>query len=133
VYYNQQHVMGPYATFLGGVMAQELQLPASSDVAWQITPKILLPKNGALLKGTIAVSALAKIEGQQDHAQVQVLLTGGTYNNAVVATAFLSYVGWLAKWNTATVPNGAYTITVHMTTPNGGAGTSSPIQVQVMN
>jgi hypothetical protein len=133
VYFNKQHVMGPYAAFLGGVMAQALQLPTSGDAAWQITPKVLLPMNGAVLKGTVALSAGANIKGTPDHAVAQVLLTGGSYSNAVVANAYLFTVGWLARWNTATVPNGEYTITIHITTRNGGVGTSSPVQVQVRN
>jgi hypothetical protein len=133
VYFNQQHVMGPYAAFLGGVMAQALQLQASSDVAWQVTPELMFPKSGAVLKGWVAIGASTNIKGVPDHADVQVLLTGGGYTNTVVATAYLLSVGWLARWNSATVPNGEYTITVHVTTRNGGVGTSSPVPVQVMN
>jgi hypothetical protein len=133
VYFNQQHVMGPYATFLGGVMAQALQLPTSADVPWQVTPVLRFPKSGAVLKGEVALSASAEIKGAPEHADVQVLLTGGSYNNTVVAKAYLFTVGWLARWNTATVPNGQYTITIHVTTANGGVGTSSPVPVQVAN
>jgi hypothetical protein len=133
VYFNQQHVMGPYAVFLGGVMAQALQLPASSDVAWQITPTITFPKSGAVLKGAIAVGVHADIKGAPDHARVQLLLTGNGHTNTVVATAYLFPVGWLARWNTATVPNGEYTMTVHVSTANGGSGTSSPVPIQVEN
>jgi hypothetical protein len=133
VYFNQQHVMGPYAAFLGGVMAQALQLPASSDPAWQITPVLTYPRNGAVLKGTVALSASAKIKGLADHAHAQVLLSGDGRSDTVIATLAPTIIGWVAKWNTATVPNGDYTISIHMTTQNGGAGTGSPVPVQVMN
>jgi hypothetical protein len=134
VYFNQQHVMGPYATLLGGVMAQGLKLPTSSDAAWQITPKLMYPKSGAVLKGEVALDVNANVKGVPDHStQVQVLLSGGAYRNAVVATAYSLLAGWLARWDTATVPNGDYAITVHVTTRNGGVGTSSTVPVQVMN
>jgi hypothetical protein len=132
VYFNQQHVMGPYATFLGGVMTQALQLPTSGDRAWQINPILLHPKSGAVLKGTVALAVYANISGA-DHTEVQVLLTGNGRSDAVIATPVATLEGWLAKWNSATVPNGDYTITVHMTTRNGGVGTSSPVPVQVRN
>ena len=44
VYVDQAHVMGSYATFLGGVMAPALQLPASSDAAWHVFPEVIRPK-----------------------------------------------------------------------------------------
>ena len=132
VYFNQAHVMGTYATFLGGVMARALQLPTSSDVAWQITPKLIVPKTGAVLKGAVVVAVYADITGA-DHTEAQVLLTGDGRGTTAIADPVATPEGWLAKWNSATVPNGDYTITVHMSTSNGGVGTSSPVSVQVMN
>jgi peptidoglycan/LPS O-acetylase OafA/YrhL len=133
VYFNQQHVMGPYAVLLRGVMAQALQLPTSIDTPFQIPTTLVLPKSGAVLKGTVALDASGKVKGEPIHPDAQVLLTGGEYHNAVVANAYLFPVGWLARWNTATVPNGQYTITIHITTSNGGVGTTDPVPVQVMN
>ena len=42
--------------------------------------------------------------------QVQYEVTGGTLNHSVIGTATPTYYGWLAKWNTTTVPNGIYTL-----------------------
>jgi hypothetical protein len=101
-------------------------------VAWQITPKLIVPKTGAVLKGAVVVAVYADITGA-DHTEAQVLLTGDGRGTTVIADPVATPEGWLAKWNSATVPNGDYTITVHMSTSNGGVGTSSPVSVQVMN
>ena len=45
-------------------------------------------------------------------ASVTFEVTGGSLSDQVVATATPTYVGWLAQWNTTTVPNGTYTLQV---------------------
>jgi peptidoglycan/LPS O-acetylase OafA/YrhL len=133
VYFNQAHIMGPYAEFLRGVMGKALQLPQSSDTPWSISPELTYPRSGAVLKGTVALSVDAKMKGVPEHSDAQVLLNGEGRTNEVVATLVQSLLGWIARWNTATVPNGDYTLTIRMTTGNGGSGTSSPVPVRVMN
>ena len=39
-------------------------------------------------------------------------MTGGSLSNAVVATATSTIYGWVAGWNTTTVPNGMHTLRV---------------------
>ncbi len=105
VYFNQAHVMGSYATSLGGVMADALQLPASSDTVYKVPTGVLRPANGAVLSGTVVLFALARAA-----TQVQFTLTGRGYHDTVVATGRPSSFGWLAYWNSTSVPNGTYTL-----------------------
>ena len=105
VYLNQQHVMGPYPAFLAGVMADALQLPASSDTVYKVPTGVLRPANGAVLSGTVVLFALARAA-----TQVQFTLTGRGYHDTVVATGRPSSFGWLAYWNSTSVPNGTYTL-----------------------
>ena len=37
-------------------------------------------------------------------------MSGGTLTNQVIATATPTIYGWLAQWNTTTVPNGTYSL-----------------------
>ena len=137
VYLNQHHVMGSYATYLGGVMAQALQLPASTDAAWHITPVVIGPKPGSVLKGTVFLDAGIKSSGIGNDVKVAFVLSGNGKHGLVIAKArpstCLCLWGWLARWNSAKVPNGTYSLTVSAHTSDGGFGTSTSIQVRVMN
>jgi hypothetical protein len=51
----------------------------------------------------------------------------------VIATATPTYYGWLAQWNTTTVPNGTYTLQSVASYGGEVSGTSTPITVTVHN
>lgn len=135
VYFNQAHLMGSYATFLGGVMAPALQLPASSDTAWHIAPEVILPKHGSVLKGTVLLDAGIRSSGRGrgNEAKVSFVLSGNGQRSLVIANGHRTLLGFAAYWNSAMVPNGTYNLTVSAQTSNGGSGTSTGVQVQVTN
>jgi hypothetical protein len=60
-------------------------------------------------------------------------LTGGTLTDQVIATATPTYYGWLAQWNTTTVPNGTYTLQSVAAYSGGVTGTSPGVTVTVAN
>lgn len=43
-------------------------------------------------------------------AEVEFHLTGGSFDDALIATATPTYHGWLAGWDTTTVPDGTYAL-----------------------
>jgi hypothetical protein len=133
VYLNQAHVMGSYATFLGGVMAPALRLPASSDAAWHVFPEVIRPKRGSALKGTVLLDAGIRSGGIGNDAKVSFILSGNGQRSLVIANGRLSRFGFYALWNSAMVPDGAYSLTVSAQTSNGGFGTSTGVQVRVTN
>jgi len=137
VYFNQAHLMGSYATFLGGVMAPALQLPASSDTAWHIVPEVILPKHGSVLKGTVlldaGITSRSRSRGIGNDAKVSFILSGNGQRSLVIANGHQTLLGFAAYWNSAEVPNGTYSLTVSAQTSNGGFGTSTGVQVQVTN
>ena len=47
----------------------------------------------------------ASAPGNEGVTKVEFHLTGGSLNNALIATT-LTYYGWLASWNSTTVPDG---------------------------
>ena len=60
-------------------------------------------------------------------------LSGGTVSDQVIATGTLTYVGWLAEWNTTRVPDGTYTVQSVSSYSGGVSGTSPPIMITVGN
>ncbi len=51
----------------------------------------------------------------------------------LIATATPTIYGWLASWNTTTVPNGPYTLQSVASYAGGVSGTSAPITITVGN
>jgi hypothetical protein len=94
---------------------------------------VIIPSNGAILSG----SALLDAAGSDNIGviEVQFEVSGGpsNLNEQVVATASPSLYGWLANWNTTTVPNGTYSLQSVATDTEGLVTTSAPITVSVNN
>jgi outer membrane protein assembly factor BamB len=70
--------------------------------------QVLVPSNGSSVGGTTVLDASATpgvtVSG------VQFELSGGSLSHQVVATATPTLFGWIADWDTTTVPNGTYTL-----------------------
>ena len=60
-------------------------------------------------------------------------LSGGTLTDHVVATATSTLYGWLAQWNTTTVPNGTYDLQSVASYAGGVSGTSPGVTITVNN
>ena len=92
---------------------------------------VVLPSNGATVSGKQALDAIASPATNE----VQYELTGGSLNGKVIATATPTYFGWLAVWNTTTVPNGTYTLqsVASYFVFNGGTTMSPGITITVNN
>ena len=92
------------------------------------TTNVVLPSSGASLSGGQYLDAVTS----PSVSKVTYELTGGSLNDQVIATATPTFYGWLAAWNTTTVPNGMYTLQ-SVATSNGLTGTSPGISVTVDN
>jgi hypothetical protein len=90
---------------------------------------VALAANGA----TVSASQWLETSASPGVSEVVYQLTGGTLNHAVIATATPTTVGWLAGWNTATVPNGSYTLLGVASYAGGVSGTSPSITITVAN
>jgi len=95
------------------------------------TTSVILPSSGATLSGSQWLDASASSDVAVK--TVEFRLTGGALNNALIATGTPTYYGWLADWNTTTVPNGTYTLQSVATDASGNSGTSAPITLVVAN
>ena len=96
------------------------------------TTSVLIPSSGASVSGT-QVLLDASASPNVGVNQVQFRLTGGSLNNALIATATPTYYGWLAQWNSTTVPNGTYTLQSDATDGAGYQGVSTAVTVVVDN
>jgi hypothetical protein len=92
---------------------------------------VLLPSDGATVSGAAYLDASAN--GTSDVTGVQFELSGGSLSHQVIATATATFVGWLVKWDTTTVPNGTYTLQSVATEVGGTTATSPGITVTVQN
>jgi hypothetical protein len=93
---------------------------------------VLDPSTGASVSGSNVVldasaSDLSKI------TKVTFQLTGGSLHAAPIATASPTLYGWIATWNSTTVPNGTYKLRSQATDAAGVKGLSPPITVKVAN
>ena len=90
---------------------------------------VVLPSNGATVSGAQALDAVASYGANG----VAYELTGGTLNDKViVAHATPTYYGWLASWDSTTVPNGTYKLQGVTSFP-GSASVTSPVVIITIN
>lgn len=104
-------------------------LPTQDVGASTPTTTVGIPSNNATVSSTAQVLDAAASSGV---TLVQYEITGGNLTDSVIATATPTIYGWLAKWNTTTVPNGTYTLQ-SVATSNGVTGTSAPVTIVVDN
>ena len=91
---------------------------------------MLTPAEGATLSGGQLLDAGAS---PATTAEVDFTASGGPDQHTVISGSTLTYYGWIGTWDTATVPNGVYTLRSVVHETNGGTGHSAPITVTVAN
>ena len=94
------------------------------------TTSVVIPSNGATQSGT---ATLVDASASAEVSSVSFELSGGTLTDHVVATATPTLYGWLAQWNTTTVPNGTYTPRSVATYVGGVSRTSPGVTITVNN
>ncbi len=113
----------------GDVATGTFQVNVAPTSRW--FTRVLVPSDGAILAGRPYLDA-----GASDGPGVTKVvfeLSGGTLSNQVIATATRTYLGWLAQWDSATVPNGTYSLDSVATDAVNTIDTSTPISVTVNN
>jgi hypothetical protein len=94
------------------------------------TSTVLIPTAGASVSGS---SSLLDASASRNATSVAYEISGGSLINQIVAKGTPTYYGWLAQWNTTTVPNGTYSLVSVATAPNGDSTTSTPLSISVAN
>ena len=93
------------------------------------TTSVGLPLNGATLSGGQWLDAAASA----GVTHVKYVLSGNGLSNYPIADATPTIVGWLAGFDTTTVPNGIYTLQSVASYTGGVSGTSPAVTVTVSN
>ena len=95
------------------------------------TTSVVIPSTGATVSGSHVVLDASASDNQQV-TKVEFHLTGGSYTEVLIATATPTYYGWLAFWDSTTVPDGTYTL---QSTAYDAAGSaqSTSVTIQVGN
>jgi len=127
---------GPLTIFENGwgvraVFTNSAGSAATSAATISIVPpttSVLLPSGGATVSGSQYLDAIAS----PGVSEVQYELTGGSLTDSVIAKATSTLYGWLASWDTTSVPNGTYTLQ-SVASFGGLTGTSPPISITVNN
>jgi hypothetical protein len=89
---------------------------------------VVLPSNGATVSGSQYLDAIAS----PGTSQVEFQLSGNGLINDVIAVATPTVYGWLAGFDTTTVPNGTYSLQ-SVATAGGLTGVSPAVTVTVNN
>ena len=95
------------------------------------TTDIRLPRNGDTLGGTTTLDVFASDNVSVTTVEFQ--LTGGSHPNTIIATATHTKYGWIAEWDTTSVPNGTYSLQSVATDPAGNQAQSPDVTVNVHN
>lgn len=92
---------------------------------------VILPAKGARLSGATVLGALTWLD--PGATKVEYILTGPAGSNIPIAFASANTDGWLARWNTTSVPNGNYTLHGVAYNADGGATESPGTTITVQN
>ena len=121
------HHLSLFATDLGAGYAEE-QLPAG----FLPVTRVVGLQNGARLKGIQRLDAIASA-AYGTITTVEFRLTGGRLRYSLIGTAARTPDGWSDVWNTATVPNGTYTLQSKAFEVPHASGFSTGVEVTVDN
>lgn len=118
------HVLSAVARDAAGVVGTAAPVSVTVD---NVPPSVSItaPASGAMVSGTIAVSASATDNVGVFGVQFKL---DGMYFGPEVTTA-----RYAISWNTASVPNGVHTLTAVVRDVAGNTSTSSAVTVQVRN
>jgi peptidoglycan/LPS O-acetylase OafA/YrhL len=134
VYVDGFHITNTYAEYLEGVLAQALNLPDLQRVPPpqpDLRTAVQRPTDGSTLSGTTLLDASAT-----DNVHVtktDFVLTGGGSGGRVIATGAGSFYGFIAYWNTTTVPDGTYSLQSGAYDSAGKVARSKPVTVVINN
>jgi Bacterial Ig-like domain (group 3)/Bacterial Ig domain/Pentapeptide repeats (8 copies) len=96
------------------------------------TTSVLIPSDGATISGAKALLDAAA-SSPVGITSVNYELTGGTLSNHHIAWGTPTLYGYLAQWDTTSVPNGTYTLQTVARDVDGASTTSAPITITVSN
>jgi hypothetical protein len=109
--------------------------PVTVTVANPATTSVVSPSQGSWVSGSaVKLDAATSDSWGPGVTKVEFHLSGGSLNNALIATAASpTSSSWLAYWDSTTVPDGTYTLQSDAYDANGNQGFSSAVTIIVKN
>jgi hypothetical protein len=106
---------------------------ATATLTLNILPvsSVLFPSAGATLQGSTWLDAGAS--SQNGIASVQFEISGRSINDQVIGTGTGTFFGYLSAFNTASIPNGTYTLQSVATDEKGLSSTSPSVTFTIEN
>jgi hypothetical protein len=98
----------------------------------QLTTAVGVPANGSTVRGVVPLVANAGAD-LTIVTKIRFVLSGNGYAMREIGQAYFTKVGALTFWNSATVPNGTYSLRSVATTASGSSGDSRAITITVDN
>ena len=101
---------------------------------------IVKPESGSMLNGLVILAATASATSMSGMSilnfgvtEVDFVLEGSDRRSRIIASGVHTSYGWLAKWNSRSVPDGEYIIrsVAHATTSHSGE--STPVSIAISN
>jgi hypothetical protein len=105
--------------------------PRHEEFLPHIVTSMRRPANGATLSGTTVLAAQAT--AWVHLTKVEFLLTDESHHSTVIAEGHSTLYGWLAKWNTASVVNGTYSLHSITYDASGASRLSTSVPITVKN
>ena len=125
---NGTYTFQSVTSYLDGLTAASSNITVTVDNTPPSTT-VLVPQSTADVSGT---SSVLDASASPNVTIVSYELSGGSLSDQVVATATLTYYGWVAEWNMTSVPDGAYSFQ-SVASSRVAHGTSAPISITVDN
>ncbi len=117
--------------FATGDAAKYLREPPIHFRLGPTRASVILPHDGSTVHGKQVLDV--STSGPYDITRVDYFLSGPGLAKHSFAAGVYTHYGWIAKWNTSTVPNGSYAVDATVSDAGGRTVTTPPIEVRVEN
>jgi hypothetical protein len=128
---NGTYALQSVATFSGGVTQTS---PAISITVANVAPatSLLIPSSNVTLSGTTTFDTTTNAVGNSFNTGF--VIDGNGLPSPIYVAATRTIYGWLASWNTESLPNGTYTLQSSSTySPTGLRGVSPTVAITLDN
>jgi hypothetical protein len=126
---NGRYTLQSVAAYPGGVVATSAGITITVNNPAPMSV-VLIPTNNGTVAGTSVLLGASATSGV---TSLQFVISASGLSQSAIATATLTPYGWLALWDSATVPDGTYTLRSIATYAGGVTGMSGGIVVTVTN
>lgn len=127
---NGTYVLQAVATDAAGTQAVSTGVLITVD-NHPLASQVLLPTGGSVLHGSVVLAASST--GMHDVVGTVFVLESASGGPTLIADGVLTPYGWLARWDSTSVPNGTYQLFSVAIDVTGAGAVSAPVSVTVAN